>query len=450
MKRDGVKWIFMMLMMLVGIGIGKQSVYAQTWYLSSQVSDPKEENDGLSEDQPLDHFWRLYDKVKEGDTVLLEKGSVFRGEVFYPLEDMTVGAYGEGTSPRIYGSADNGADASKWTLYYKKGGMKIWKYHRQTCDVGMIHLGGKKYATRVYSYWNGKKAVCTKNIKKNFNVKKELTYNLSFYQDYPEVIAKDANDPKYGGMGDLYLRCDSGNPGEVFSSIEFAEGVDKNCYAGLIHCDADNVTIDGVTCMYGNAIGITTGMHNHIIIKNCTVGWIGGTALAYHSGTSGKFGFVPVAGEGIRVDGDYNVCRNCYVHDCFDGGILAETSGFKTNLTWHTTIKDNKVERCMNGIYFLVHDEDMKKFTQIATVKNNTIKDCGYGWTQDKKYYFTWGCSADGCGINYYTTQENKKSKITLKDNKITHSRTMNIYNKKNFTQWLKTHKLTSPNGMRF
>lgn len=450
MKRKGIKWLFMILVCFCGIWIGKQSVYAQTWYVSSQVSDPEGENDGLSEDAPFDHFCRLYGRAQEGDTILLEKGSVFRGEIFYPKEGMTIATYGEGKSPKIYGSLDNGADATKWTLYYQKDGMKIWKYYRQTCDVGVIHLGGKKYATRVYSYWNGKKAVCTMNINKAFKVKKELTYDLSFYQDYPKVITNCANDPEYGGMGALYLRCDSGNPGEVFSSIEFAEGVNKNYYAALIHCDGDNITIDGITCMYGNSMGISAGGNGNITIKNCTVGWVGGTPNSYNAGTSDQYGFVPASGEGIRLDGDYNTCKNCYVHDCFDGGILVETSDFNKYLTWHTTVQNNKVERCMNGIYFLVHLIDLKKFTQIATVKYNTIKDCGYGWTSDKNFYFTWGNSMDGGGINYYTTEENNKSKITLKGNKITHSKAMNIFNKKNMDKWMKKHELTSPNGCRF
>ena len=104
----------------------------------------------------------------------------------------------------------------------------------------------------------------------------------------------------------------------------------------------------------------------------------------------------------------------------------------------------------MNGIYFLVHDEDAKRFTQIATVEDNVVKDCGYGWTQDKNYYFTWGNSADGAGINYYSTQENSKSKITLKGNRIKNARTLGICNKKTLNQWAEVYGITSPNGCRF
>lgn len=449
MGKFKMKWLFLVFFVISGLGIHAECVSAQTWYVSSLAIDPEGENDGKSKDAPFDHLSRLIDVAERGDTILLEKGSVFRGEAFFLREGMRVSAYGNGKAPRIYGSQDNGADASKWTLFYQKKGVKIWKYHRQTCDVGMIHLGGKKYATRVYSYWNGKKEVCTMNVNRSFSMKKELKYDLSFYQDAPETDSEFVNSED-GGMGNLYLRCDKGNPGEIFSSIEFAEGISNHSYGALLHCDEDHITIDGITCMYINTIGISAGGHNHITIKNCSVGWVGGTPLKNNAGISGKYGFVPTAGEGIRIDGDQNVCRNCYVHDCFDGGILAETSPDMERNTWHSTVKNNRIERCMNGIYFLVHDEDAKRFTQIATVEDNVMKDCGYGWTQDKNYYFTWGNSADGAGINYYSTQENPKSKITLKGNRIKNARTLGICNKKTLDQWAEVYGITSPNGCRF
>ena len=77
---------------------------------------------------------------------------------------ITYSAYGEGEKPRIYGSPENGADASKWTLYHEDAatGMKIWTYaNTNMVDVGeLVFNDGDAYSYKeVPSYLDGKVVV---------------------------------------------------------------------------------------------------------------------------------------------------------------------------------------------------------------------------------------------------------------------------------------------------
>lgn len=397
-----------------------ESDYSTTgtvYYVSNRGND---DADGLSPETAWETVNAIngnYSNFQSGDTILFERGGIWRGHVSC-ADGVTLSAYGEGEKPRIYGSLDNGADPDKWELWYEQDGVRIWKYYRLTNDCGNIVLNdGEACAYRVYSYWTGEKAVVCGNANREFDMVEALRYDLQFYNDYPDDIASYSL-PFYSVdvdmSGALYLRCDAGNPGEIFDSIEFQEMDEVRGYGAVIQSGDGNVVIDNLCIMYSNTMGIS-GLNETSIVRNCEIAYVGGTSLIIGSWDKGV---VPVAGEGIRLDGNHNQAVSNYVHDCFDGGIIVETSGQSS--FEDIQISGNVVERCMTGILVGVHPEDVETFMLgDMVISDNDILYSGYGWSCDEHYSFTWE-SDDGIGnaISFWN-EDFAHQKLEVTDNRL-------------------------------
>lgn len=369
------------------------SAAGTVYYVSNSGND---DADGRSPETA----WATLGKVNSqlpyyqpGDTILFERGGLWRGHIAYG-GDITFSAYGEGEKPKIYGSLDNGADPDKWALWYEQDGVKIWKYYRLTNDCGNIVFNdGDACAYRVYSYWTGEKAVFWDDLSRDFDMVEALRYDLQFYNDYPDNIA-EYNVPfrsiDVDMSGALYLRCDKGNPGEIFGSIEFQEMDEPRGYGAIMQFEGNNILVDNLCLMYSNTMGVSIGGCSNSTVQNCEIAYVGGTSLIIgDENRSDTVALVPVAGEGIRLDGNGSKAVNNYVHDCFDAGITAETNGQET--FGDILISGNVVERCMTGILVGVHPEDANTFTLgDMVISDNDILYSGYGWSCDEHYDFTW------------------------------------------------------------
>lgn len=149
------------------------------------ANDGDDSNDGRSEEHPWKTLERSsYADLQPGDTVLLKRGDLWR-ELLWCVGGVTYSAYGEGDKPRIYGSPENGAGAEKWSLYYDQDGVKIWRYYHTLYDCGgIVFNDGESYALRVFSCWDGEKAVVMKQTKQPFEMIEQLRLNHHFYLDY--------------------------------------------------------------------------------------------------------------------------------------------------------------------------------------------------------------------------------------------------------------------------
>ncbi len=345
------------------------------YYVSSIKGN--DDNDGLSPYSP----WATLEKassakLEPGDGVLFERGCTFRGHLKC-AKGVLYSSYGRGDKPNIYGSPQNGGIANDWKLWYDKDNKKIWKYAYKLQDCGGIVFDAKDYAVRVCSYWNGKKEVSVNNPEQDFSIINELNNNLNFYCGLPEEIDKMKTPfTSYDTdmSGDLYLRCDFGNPAAVYSSIEFQCSSHPDSYDGIITC-ADNVTINNLCVMYGNTVGINTKVSDNVTVKNCIVSCIGGS-----SGKIGYNDYIPVCGEGIKADGYNNTISSNYVLQCFGGGVTY-TAHKLDKLNGRLVIDNNVIDRCMSGI---VIDCDKKvKIDDTVSVNNNDIIFSGMGWSSD-------------------------------------------------------------------
>ncbi len=398
------------------------TVTGNKYYVSNHGDD---NNDGLSPEQPwatLEKIrWALDNNVlKKGDGVFLERGGLWRGSIScWGGDGVTYSAYGTGEKPKIYGSPENGSGADKWSLWYDKKGVKIWKFYKDISDCGgIVFNDGKSYATRVFSYWNGKQSVSCKDYKTKFSITDELQYDLQFYSTFDMskyAIPYGAHD--VDSNGPLYLRCDKGNPGALYQTIEFQSSVQPATnYTGIIS-GGNNIVVDNICVMYRSTMGLANSNGNNITYQNCEVAWIGGGSHIIGCGAPSdepwlspySEPFVPTSGEGIRLEGDNNQAIGNYVHDCFDGGIIAEFDYFDTPMNCKgMTIRGNLIERCVSGVLIGEHSEDTEagnagkiKFDGI-NITDNYIMYSGYGWSSNKHYHTWIDKKYDGNAITWW------------------------------------------------
>ena len=366
-------------------------IYRNTYYVSNDGDDT---NDGTTPETP----WKSLNKVNEstfypGDGVCFRRGDVFRGTV-YAQHGVTYTAYGEGEKPKFYSGDKNLADPELWELFDEEH--HIWLLKDLITDCGTLVFNDGEFHCRklIPSFIQGR-FVCRDNESKVFDMAEEMTQDLDLFcrvegtysvrwtkgKCFP-VPAMNDDTP-----GFLYLRCDRGNPGEVFDSIEAIER--RVAFRVRWH---SNVTIDNLCmkyCMFGISGGSCISLH----VTNCEIGWIGGNIQSY-DGTDPNFvagtrGSVTRFGNAIEIYGgcrDYRV-ENCYIYECYDAAITHQV----TTGNWHIVMKDvlykdNLIENSVYGIeYFLdINREGNTSYMDGIEFCGNIIRNSGYGWGQQR------------------------------------------------------------------
>ncbi len=351
-------------------------------YVSSSIGN--DANDGLTEATPVKTIAKANEIAAAGDGILLKRGDEFRESV-YVKSNTTYSAYGEGAKPFINASPENGADPSKWTLVHedKSTGALIWKYHREDfLDTGVIVLNDGKdgaFAQKVACNFNGENFYLDGDAEKKPYTYKQLN-NMEFFHkidsfyEGPEIYCEIAHGP-------LFFRCDYGNPGSVFDSIEFATRV--NCMKVLT--GVENVVIDNLCLKYSGFYGVSldTGVKN-ITVQNCEIGWIGGTITTYNRYAPEKYVRL---GNGIElygaVDGFY--IDNNYVYQCYDAGITPQVtaSGGGNCREDNIRIKDNVVTDCVYSIEYFLDDDSNGKADRAGEnflIEGNLLRRAGWGF----------------------------------------------------------------------
>ena len=324
--------------------------YTGTAYYVSNDGD--DGNDGRTPetawrtlDRVLDangYYWRT--ELQPGDAVFFRRGDTFRlnetqdGAFDIMISDLTLSAYGEGGKPIITGSSENGTGMEKWKLVYEDGtGKKIWQFYRDMIDVSMLVLDdGENVTTRVYEYYTDDGYVSCEmygwwgNTEDCLTLKDEL---LPLEESMTEDLSIISRPERFGtgmggsGVGPLYFRCDSGNPGEIYSSIEFSEYYIR----GLVWLKATGVVFDNLSFRCGGNSFIKNGLQWKEItdtrIQNCEFAYSGGCVTWYRFLPDGK-PFMEPQGDGI-----YNIVRstliqNNYFHDMISTTVTYEGDDF--------------------------------------------------------------------------------------------------------------------------
>lgn len=341
------------------------------YYVSESGND---NNDGLS----AESSWKTLSKVSEfefaeGDAVFFKRGDVFRGNLKL-CDGVSYSAYGTGEKPKLYGSPENGADPEKWHL--AAGTDNIWIYEKEMPDVGLVVFNdGEEWSKKaVPSFIDGRYTVRGAADNKAFDFKTELS-DLEIFS----CCNKELKDgfPARLTKGKLYLRCDRGNPGTIYNSIEF-----NICGNILEGGGCKNVTVDNLCIKYGGSHGIGAGHVKNLTVKNCEIGWIGGGVQFYSktNGTAIRYG------NGIEVYGScdgYYVINN-YVYQCYDAAITHQQGAGGTSYEFKDIVyANNLVEDCIYSIEYFMSAPQDSQYTRVMKnlrIENNIFRRAGYGF----------------------------------------------------------------------
>ena len=333
--------------------------YTGTAYYISNDGD--DNNDGLSPETPWRTLWKLNYEinwgedrvVKSGDIIYFRRGDTFRlndGDVnnvntlIMPTTDgITFSAYGEGPKPIITASSENGSGAEKWELAYEDAsGAKIWKYYRDLMDTSTVVCNdGEVLTNRVYEWWNGEEYIsctcdewlCEPNtgvdlLDRLLSLEETLTEDMTIVSR--PVVSDDDKGP-------LYFRCDAGNPGAIYESIEFSEK-EINGIVWLLVNDTvfDNISFRCNGNSYiKNGVDPNSDVIKNTVIQNCEFAY-GGCSVAFYDIKDGG-NFVAAQGDGIYGVVENTVIRNNYFHDTLGttstfeppiGGAALQRSGY--------------------------------------------------------------------------------------------------------------------------
>ena len=359
-------------------------------------------------------------ELKPGDVVLFERGGLWRGSL-RTAEGVTYSAYGEGAKPEIWSSPENGASTDKWTLV--EGTDNVWQFHRELQDCGGILLsrnGEETIAEKGFAFWKDQETGYL-DFKTNpyLGISKEAiesatpldikTMELDDLQFFNEIIYP-VDYAVYGAFGKLYLRCDEGNPGTVYDSIEFFTGT--NDWQQGVATVAEGSVLDNFSFRYG-ATGIGFHENGNGTVQNCCVGWIGGMILSYELGYN-ELGATEIeganivrCGDGIYLGGNNCIARNNYIYQTYDFAVTMEAyNGAPPNGVSHLMsghlVSDNLIEYCPGGIaifdWFAWNTQMKREIFTDLTIENNCILSGGMGgWAHQDEWKIAEDEYSGGC-----------------------------------------------------
>ena len=368
------------------------TISGNTYYVSNSGDDAA---DGRSPESA----WRTLERVNKaefscGDGVLFCRGDLFRGSI-EAREGVCYGAYGDGEKPRLYGWDKNLGDPAIWVEIDSEH--HIWKLTEEILDVGTLVFGDDECCSRklIPSYVNGT-FVCRDDESRVFDKAREMTRDLDLYWHFDKRLttkpSKNLDFPipevDERSFGELYLRCDRGNPALVYGSIE---ALTKR---PMIRVSGADVKIDNLCIKYVGHHAICGGGHVvRLHVTNCEIGWIGGT-IQHYFGTDpnypqGSRGSVTRFGNAVEIYGgceDY-VVDGCYVYQVYDAGLTHQitTCGRKYEIR-DVHYENNLIEDCVYAIeYFLDMTEgDVESYMKGVYMIGNILRRSGYGWGQQR------------------------------------------------------------------
>ncbi|MBP3571044.1 MAG: hypothetical protein J6M42_03715, partial [Clostridia bacterium] len=192
-----------------------------TYYVSNGGDDTA---DGLTPETAWQTLSRVSDaELSYGDCIRFKRGDLFRGQV-KTRPGVTYAAYGEGEKPRFYGWDKSLCDPALWEPYDEA--RRIWKLTEPILDCGTIVFnGGEAHSRKLIPSYIGGRFVCREDESRLFDVATDMTRDLDMVCFYDERLTEIPTRgesfpiPVIDGesYGELYLRCDGGNPAEVFS-----------------------------------------------------------------------------------------------------------------------------------------------------------------------------------------------------------------------------------------
>ena len=309
-----------------------------TYYVSNNGDD---KNDGKTPETA----WATLTKVNitkfgKDDLVLFERGGFWRGSI-QVQSDVTYSAYGTGPKPKIYSSIDG--TVGEWT-------------ETETKDVYV-------YSEKLYQ-----KDICVivfdeVNADSTYAKKKKDIYKVGSDLDFA-FQGGYATSGKKDNM--LYLKCEQGNPKDVFDSIEISTTTDTV----VIDAGVENVTINNLELAFG-PYPILANYTNNVKISYCVTGW--------HGGNTGP------GDEGVRLnggiaaypDGDNIYIDHCYIYQQYDSGVTPQVSWSTIQYGKEPSVFENFVT---NDCLFEYCEYTFEYFSTQTDTDENCFKGLYFGY----------------------------------------------------------------------
>ncbi|MGN1156515.1 MAG: hypothetical protein ACI4TK_10085 [Agathobacter sp.] len=380
------------------------------FYIDSENGN--DENDALTPETAWRTTKRLDEEAGFGDIVYFKRGCVYYNVEHNPQNGITYTSYGEGFKPVITGTPEYVNDSDKWELYYDENGKKIWHINLYNCTtVGWINfnLENNNHANIIYEYYD-KEHGWTKtdtftvdhSLDENLNkygylkdwliatweeavIEEELTENLMFIDRWDNSVVEDLSIPNEDtGAQDIYLRCDEGNPAEVFSNILMAtacyngEGTkfcfDTWCKSSFVF---DNISIIG-------AIDIFLTHCDDTIVRDCEFAYCGQNIKSMSVEEMEDFDCI-----NLTTGGDCMYCMesavkiyNNYIHHAAYTGIGGELFGEWNNYDTGWSMEDGVPVRRSSEFY-----DNVLEYTGVGFVnQTNYESEYATGLEQSPEY----------------------------------------------------------------
>ena len=379
------------------------AITGKTYYISNNGDD---NNDGLSPetawatlDRAFETYWPLTRTlIKPGDAVLLERGDTWyvspdeidglTSDAYNIVDGVTLGAYGEGARPIIRGDIPEANDPSFWTLYYDKNGIKIWETSEKLQDVNVIVFNeGESYANEIMPFWSTTLNDYCNAKGEMFDIVTELENNLSFCCMLDLDSAESVDLQNSTAKGTVFLRCDEGNPADVFYEVAVPQA-----QTGLgLHTNASLVDLDirYFTCIAAELSGYDGYTGQQVI--NCEVSWCGGLISEYQFSNERPEGVLRpyCAGGALQVSGSENSVRDCYIHHCGPMTLICSIHVDEPRMRKfeNMTHTGNLIEYCGSALHMAdlskMDYEDAEGYISNLTFSDNIVIYSGEGWVEN-------------------------------------------------------------------
>ena len=173
------------------------------------------------------------------------------------------------------------------------------------------------------------------------------------------------------------MRCDAGNPGDLYEDIEvlYAGYNEAGGIIGTWANYAKGFVLDNLSLKYflDNAVG-SSFETTDAIIQNCTVEW-GGNRLFDIQSEEPTVGYMLI-GDGIYGVAANATIRNNYMRHCGNGVTFESVYGTNSNLGYFVC-ENNVMELCAQGIRLSISDD---RTFETIDLTGNIILDCAYGF----------------------------------------------------------------------
>ncbi len=336
--------------------------------------------------------------VKSGDAVLFQRGGVYRDVSIQLPDGVSLGAYGTGAKPQLYGGDRNYGYEDEWQ---KDSKANVWKAKLPTATTGtpMEDIGNI-----VFDY-----GVKTGSEGKVFK-KGDLSKDYDFYYDY-------ANDT-------VYLYLSKGNPGAVHHSIEMCPN------EHIVRAqNVSNSVIENLCIKYTAAHGIVYSVPGRTseannVIRGCEIGYIGGGMLWWEQrmgkdqNGDGDMTDMVRFGNGIEINVnetgtmDGFVVEDNWIYHCFDAGYTNQGNGWHKNLK----IRDNLIEYCQYNIEIWTHKTVGKGGLVDCTYESNILRFAGFSFGSFNRVGSSTVVCANFSCYDYVTPSENTVIKNNVFD----------------------------------